>query len=78
MAEIAIDDGEQNPNSIELYVKKHKVTLKNGIIIYIHHEPTCTKPCPHTKAVTDYMVAEGFVKAGQMILAETYAGDDKK
>jgi hypothetical protein len=78
MARIAIDDGEQDPNSIELYVKKHKVTIKNGIIIYIHHEPTCTKPCPHTKSITDYVVAEGFVAPGSMIVAETFAGDSKK
>ena len=77
MTKIAIDDDELDPNSVTLYVKKHKVTVKNGIIIYIHHEQ-CKKPCPQTKSIVEYLVDEAFTTAGSIILAETYGNGESK
>ena len=77
MAKTAIDGDELDPNSVTLYVKKHKVTVKSGIIIYIHHE-NCKKPCPQTKPIIEYLVAEAFTTAGSVILAETYGNGESK
>lgn len=71
MAKIAREDAEYDPNNVTIYVKKHKVVVKNGTIVHIHHEK-CVKPCDHSKEIVSYLVAEAFITAASVVLAETY------
>lgn len=71
MAKTTSDYDEIDPKAITLYVKSHKVTLKNGRLVHIHHEK-CKKPCKVTKTIVQYLIAEAFVTSKSIVLAETY------
>lgn len=62
---------EYDPNNITIYVKKHKVVIRNGTLVYVNHDG-CKKPCLASQEIISYLVAEAFVTASSVILAETY------
>ena len=56
-----------NENIVKVNVRKHKVIVKDELIVYIKHTKDCSKPCSETPEIIKYFEAELFVVKGFMV-----------
>jgi len=55
---------------VKINIRKHEVLVKDELIVHIHHNESCIKPCPDTELIISYLQAEMFVAEGFMVAGE--------
>ena len=54
-------------NIVKVNVRRHKVIVKDELIVYIKHNKDCSTPCSETPEIVNYLEAELFVAKGYIV-----------
>lgn len=54
-------------DTIWLFVRKHKVSIKNELVVHIKHNKKCKNPCPDVEPILEYLQDEMFISEGFMM-----------
>lgn len=52
---------------VKVNVRRHDVTIKDGIEVHIKHKKSCINPCGETKSIITYLEDELFVTEGYFV-----------
>lgn len=54
---------------VKLNVRRHDVTIKDGVEVFINHKKCCKNPCGETESIVTYLQDELFVTEGFFVLS---------
>lgn len=54
---------------VKINIRKHEVTIKDGVEVFIKHKKSCENPCDETELIVTYLKDELFVKEGFFVLS---------
>lgn len=49
---------------VKINIRRHDVTIKDGIEVHVKHKKTCVNPCSETEYIVNYLQDEMFLRVG--------------